>query len=147
MNKFKLLWKLNRPSLEEYLLKSSPDKLTPKELVHLQEVIAYLQAKRKDATYIISYLQRWNDKLADRYKAKRAFETEMKRTDTDDTIMGAMSIGDDRFKCILSPSACPVCVAKTQNGTRIFTSASLLKSGYGHRPPFHPNCYCILIPH
>jgi intein/homing endonuclease len=46
----------------------------------------------------------------------------------------------NKFQVLLSPDACKTCRAKTQNGQKIFTEAEFTKDGYGHRPPFHPNC-------
>lgn len=146
--KFSNFWKtLNTPQeqLTEYVRKSS-DKLTVKEIKELQGIIDEMQAKGKASSQIISYIQKWNEKLADRYKAVRAFETEAKRLDTNNTINAAVSQDTDTFKVMLSPNACPVCREKTQEGNKVFTVKDLQKAGFGHKPPFHPHCYCLLLP-
>jgi hypothetical protein len=123
------------------------EKLTKEELLDLQDIVYDLQQKHKPASAIITYLQNWNQKLADRYKAERAFVTEMKRVDTSMVMEDAKQEGVNKFKCLISPNACKICRQKTENGNRIFDSATLNKSGEGHKPPFHPNCYCVIVPH
>jgi hypothetical protein len=121
------------------------EKLTRKEVVEVQDIVANLQAKGKSATSIIKYLQGWNGKLSEYWKAKRAFDTEQKRIDSQETIEAAGDLDISTFKAVLSPHACPICRRKTDNGTKIFDTKELTKSGYGHIPPFHPNCYCTLV--
>lgn len=145
MNLFKQLWKLTKAFDEEYLIKSS-DKLTEEELVKIQNSIHEMQGKGMNATSIIKYLQNHNEKLADKYKAERAFWTEVKRMDTEQVGESADNLDLDEFKVILSPHACPLCVKKTNNGEKVFKSTDMQKDGFGHVPPFHPNCYCIIVP-
>lgn len=142
---FSDFWKLFKKVEGEYLMKSS-DKLTKNELVEVQRTIRAMQEKGMNANKIIRYLQDHNKKLAERYKAERAFYTELKRLDTREVKDAGEYLELHKYRVILSPSACQVCRKKTDNGRRIFTEKDLKKDGYGHYPPFHPNCYCILIP-
>lgn len=121
--------------------------LTVMEISDIQKKIADLQSKGLPSSKIITALQKFNGKLAERWKAERAYWTEVKSTDTE----AIGDIGDDlgisKYKVILSPNACPVCIKKTDNGGKIFKSTDIEKSGFGHVPPFHPNCYCIIYPY
>lgn len=142
---FKNYWALIKNTESEILIKSS-SKLSKADLMDIQKTIFELQKKGYNATKIIKYLQDHNSKLADEYKAQRAFWTELKRMDTEEVKESGKILDLDKYEVILSPHACPVCRKKTRNGTKVFTGKDLHKSGYGHYPPFHPNCYCILIP-
>lgn len=122
-------------------------KLSEKELTDARGLIAYYNKRRYTATQTIKALQRKFGKLADKPDAARVYWTETKRDDTNAVHELGKEIGFTKFKVILSPSACHVCRKKTQDGDKIFKSAELQKSGYGHAPPFHPNCFCILVPH
>ena len=124
----------------------SESALTEKEIKALQGVIARLIAQKKPASAIIKYLQTWNDKLSEYYQAKRAFETENKLMQTGSVLVSSAELGLDKFKCLLSPDACKTCRIKTDNGNKIFTEHELARPGYGNRPPFHPQCYCALVP-
>jgi len=141
---FKTFWKsiINN---EEIILKSSA-KLSKSELVQVQNIIHTMQKKGKNAKSIIKYLQDHNSKLVDMYKAERAFWTEIKRMDTADVADSADELDLKEFKVILSPHACPLCLSKTNNGKKVFKSSEITKDGFGHAPPFHPNCYCVIIP-
>ena len=141
---FKTFWKsvLNN---EEIILKSS-DRLTKGELIDVQNTIHKLQGQGKSASSIIKYLQDHNKKLVEKYKAERAFWTEVKRMDSEDIIDASEDLDLEEFKVILSPHACDICTKKTRNGTKVFKNSEITKDGYGHVPPFHPSCYCILIP-
>ena len=144
--KFKDFWKtLNEDNIGEYLIKSG-DKLSREEIVKVQEIIRDMQSKGKNASTIIKYLQNFNHKLADKYKAERAFYTELKRLDTHEVRESGANLAMEEFRVLLSPHACPICVKKTNDGKKIFKSSDLKKAGYGHYPPFHPNCYCVLVP-
>ena len=122
-------------------------KLTKSELVDIQNTIKTLQDKGYASSKIISALQKKNAKLSERWKAERAYWTETKREDTG--IVGEVGdeVGFTKYKVILSPNACATCIRKSDNEKKIFKNSDLQKSGYGHVPPFHPNCYCILVPH
>lgn len=141
MNLFKQFWKANNDV--EYFAKA---KLTKAELAAVQKKIAELQEKGLPSEKIISALQKMNEKLSERWKAERAFWTETKRDDTEVVGEASEELGIDKYTVILSPDACEECRHKTENGKKIFKTSDLEKSGYGHVPPFHPNCYCILIP-
>lgn len=125
---------------------SEDTKLTEKEVVEVQDIIARMQSEGKEAFRIIKYLQQWNSKLSEYWKAKRAFETEDKRINTASTVVSSRDEGDYKFKCLLSPNACPICIKKTNDGQKTFDARQINKDGWGHVPPFHPNCYCVLIP-
>lgn len=116
------------------------------ELKKVQTLIASLQKKGLPAAKIISKLQSMNKKLAIRWKAQRAFWTQVKQDDTAIVANASQELGIDKFRVILSPNACKICKQKTNDGSRIFKSEDIEKSGFGHIPPFHPNCYCILVP-
>lgn len=121
-------------------------KLTKSELVEVQNTIARLQKKGYPSSKIISALQKKNAKLSERWKAERAFWTEVKRDDTG--IVGDLGeeVGFTKYKVILSPNACKVCVDKTNGGRKIFSNKDIEKAGYGQFVPWHPNCYCIAVP-
>lgn len=148
MTNFDLFWKAqNEPEalMQKHIGKSS-SKLTRKELKELQDIVDRMQGDKKSSSQIIKYLQKWNSKLAEKYQAERALSTESKRLDTSNTINAAKYLDTDKFKCLLSPNACPICRKKTEDGNKVFTTKELQKDGFGHKPPFHPNCYCILLP-
>ncbi len=121
--------------------------LTKKEIEEARALIALYNKKHKTATQIIQALQKRFGKLAYKPDAARVFWTETKKADTEAVHELSKELGFDTFKVILSPSACPVCRKKTSDGNKVFKSTEISKSGYGHAPPFHPNCYCILVPH
>ncbi len=122
-------------------------KLSQKDLEEARGLIAYYNKRRYTATQTINALTRKFSKLADPVDAARVYWTETKRDDTDAVLELGEEIGFTTYKVILSPSACHTCKSKTNNGTKIFKAAELQKDGYGHKPPFHPNCYCIVVPH
>lgn len=121
-------------------------RLTKSELADMQGIIARLQKRGLPSSKIITALQKANAKLSERWKAERVFWTETKRDDTEKVGEAAQELDISKYRVILSPNACKVCIGKTNNGNKVFKTTDLEKSGYGHVPPFHPNCYCILIP-
>lgn len=143
--KFKDYWTLIQKTESDILIKSST-KLTKAELIGIQNTIHELQEKGYNADKIIKYLQEHNKKLSEKYKAERAFFTELKRLDTDEVKDSAEYLDLEEYEVILSPNACPICRKKTNNGNKVFNHKEISKDGFGHAPPFHPNCYCILIP-
>lgn len=120
--------------------------LTKAEIIEVQNKIAELQKKGFPSSKIITALQNFNGKLSERWKAERAYWTETKVEDTDLIGISGKDLGISKYKVILPLRACPVCVKKTNNGRKVFKSSDINKSGYGHVPPFHPNCYCVLVP-
>lgn len=142
---FRDYWALIKKTEGEILIKSD-SKLSKAELIDIQKTIFELQKKGYNATKIIKYLQDHNAKLAEKSRAARAFWTELKRMDTEEVKESGKILDLDEYKVILSPHACPVCRKKTRNGAKVFTGKELNKTGYGHYPPFHPYCYCVLIP-
>ena len=123
------------------------EKLSDDEISEARGLIAYYNKHHFTATQTINALRRKFRKLADQPDAARVYWTETKRDDTKATLDVSREIGFDTFKVILSPSACHICREKTQNGAKVFKASELEKSGWGHKPPFHPSCYCILVPY
>lgn len=121
------------------------DSLSDSELTEARGMIALYNKRRRTATQTINAIMR-KFKI-DQPGAARVYWTETKRDDTNAILDIGKEIGFTTFKVILSPSACAVCRRKTDGGTKVFKAAELNKSGHGHKPPFHPNCYCILVPH
>ncbi len=140
--KFNEFWKLQNTTDEEYLIKA---KLTKSELVQIQDLIHKMQMKGLPSSKIIAALQKSNGKLIDKYVAERAYYTEVKSMETKTVARASEDLGFDTFKVMLSPHACPLCMKKSQNGNKIFKSNEVRK-GNGEVPPFHPNCYCLLLP-
>lgn len=122
-------------------------KMSTEEITQARSLIALYNKQRKTATQTIKALMNKFGKLSDQSAAARVYWTETKRDDTRATRELGEELGFDTYKVVLSPSACQVCRKKTSNGNKIFKSSEISKSGYGHAPPFHPNCYCILVPH
>lgn len=140
---------IQRREIADVLGKSRFDKaekLSDSEISQARSLIALYNKRRKTATQIIKALARKFGKLS-MPDAARVYWTETKRDDTNAVLDLGEQVGFTTFKVILSPSACTVCRKKTNDGTRIFKASELSKSGHGHKPPFHPNCYCILVPH
>lgn len=138
---FKDFWKINN-GYEPF----AKAKLTKAELADVQATIAKLQARGLPSSKIITALQKMNAKLSERWKAERAYWTETKRDDTEVVAEAGEALDIEEYKVILSPNACKTCREKTMNGAKVFKTTDLNKSGYGHVPPFHPNCYCITVP-
>lgn len=134
--KFKNTWKQIFKTAE---LLEKAERLSMSEIAEVRRIIIELQGKEIPSSKIITRLQESNSKLSERWKAERAYWTEVKRDDT--TIIGEASeeIDVTKFKVILPPHACKTCVTKTNNGNKIFKNTDIQKSGYGHVPPFHPN--------
>jgi len=135
-------WKMNMHGVMPF----EKERLTKAELIAVQDTISKLQSKGYTSTKIITALQKMNAKLSERWKAERAYWTESKREDTTLVADAGDDLGIDKYKVILSPNACKICREKTANGGKIFKTSDIEKAGYGHIPPFHPSCYCILIP-
>ncbi len=136
MNLFKQFWK-----------GQAGEALTKSELSEIQEYIKNLQKTNLPSSKIIAALQKFNGKLSERYKAERIYWTEVKAQDTKVVAQAGEDIGISKYKIILSPNACKGCREKSDNGRRIFTQKEIEKSGYGSFVPWHPNCFCIVIPY
>lgn len=143
LNLFKEMWAIQYGSREEF---SKSQALTKHELMEVQRTIASMQKRSLPAEKIIAALQKEQNKLREKWKAERAYYTEVKRQDTNKVGEAGEELDFDKYRVILSPHACKTCREKTENGRKMFKSSDLEKSGYGHIPPFHPNCYCILLP-
>lgn len=145
--KFNFFWKTFIADKDNSILLKTDDRLSKEEIDGVQKLIKEMQAKGKPASVIIAHLQKYNDKLSEYYKAKRAFETENKDLQSKAVIHYADKLDINKFQVLIGPNACPICRKKTDNGQKIFSENEITKDGFGHRPPFHPHCYCVLIPH
>jgi hypothetical protein len=120
------------------------DKMSESEITEARALIAQYNKRHKTATQTIDALMR---KFAvTQPAAARVFWTETKKSDTAATLKLGAEIGFSKYQVILSPSACKVCVKKTDNGKKIFSDKEVHKTGHGEFVPFHPNCYCICVP-
>ena len=128
----------------EYFWKSNTVALTVKELMEARSLIFELQQKGLPSSKIISKLQDWNAKLVERYRAERVFWTETKRRESAQVADAGEELKIDNYRVILSPNACDVCKKISQNGKRIYDSNDIADAK--EIPPYHPNCYCVLIP-
>ena len=125
----------------EKVTKSRNTRLTESELVQVRKTISDLQGRGEISSKIITALQKSNSKLSMRWKAERAYWTEVKRSNTKEIAKAGEVMDATEYKVLLSPNACETCKKKSQNGNKIFKNSDLQKSGYGHIPPFHPNCW------
>ena len=141
MASFKDYWKAQAQETVE-----KADALTVTELAEVNEVIDTMQDKGKIAKDIIAALQQQFPKLQERYRAEMAYYTEVKRKDTEDVVATADDLGVTKYRIVLSPHCCDKCRLISKDGKRIFTDEDVKKGGYNDVPPFHPNCYCILLP-
>lgn len=128
----------------EYFTKAK--RLNQQEIRAVNETIVRMQKRNVPSSQIITALQKQQPKLSERYKAERAYWTAVKTDDTQKVALAAEELDFDKYRVILSPNACHECIHKTNDGRKIFKNTDIAKSGYGHVPPFHPNCYCIMIP-
>jgi hypothetical protein len=143
MSIFTKWWKVQIQNKELF---EKSEYLTKSELLEIQRTIYELQKKGLPSSKIILALQKQNKKLAQKWRAERAFWTETKATDTKKIGEAGEELDITKYKVILSPSACEACRSKCDNGHKIFKSSDIEKAGYGHVPPFHPNCFCVMIP-
>lgn len=142
---FKNFYKLQNglSTVDEYVNTTA---LTKAELLNIRKTIQILEDKGLPSSKIIEALQKMNKKLIQKWRAERAYYTEVKLRDT--KIVG--KIGEEldiqKYRVVMSPNPCAICKKKSNNGKKLFSNAEIDKSGYGHVPAFHPNCYCILLP-
>lgn len=120
--------------------------LSDKEIVDVRRYIKALQDKGATSKIIIKHLQSFSPKIKELWKAERVYYTEIKREDTKVVAQAGEDLEIKSYRVILSPNACETCRKKTNSGSKIFKNSDLQKDGYGHIPPFHPNCYCALLP-
>lgn len=144
INLFKKYWKLNNKLQNDYFIKSSNKALTEKELKEIQQFIFELQQKGLPSSKIIAKLQEYNAKLTEKYRAERVFWTEVKRRESNQIAEAGENLELDEYRIILSPHACDKCKKISKNGNRIYTSKEIADAE--EIPPYHPNCYCILVP-
>lgn len=141
MKKFKHFWEhMHLPVFEK------SDALTKSELAEVDKKINQLQARGWPSSKIIRELQKTIPKLSEEYRASAAYWTSVKTTDTKAIGDLGEELGITKYKVILGPNACKICRNKTNSGRKIFKNSDIKKSGWGHVPPFHPNCFCIIIP-
>jgi len=132
LNKFAKFWR------EEIRFEK---KLSMRELSAVRADISRLNELGKLSSQIIVYLQRKYPKLSEAWKAERAYWTETKRMQTTEVKDDAEELEIDKFRVLPNINACPICIKLSGNGKKIFSKKSLDKE-----PPYHPNCYCILLP-
>lgn len=137
---FKEYWKIEKG------IESSNEKLSIEELKSIRKFIIELEGKGLNSSNIIKHLQTYNKKLIELWKAQQVYWTETKAMDTKIVHEASKELEVKSYRVVLSPSACPICREKTSNGSKIFKNSDFTKSEYGHVPPFHPNCYCIVLP-
>ena len=75
---FKSFWKIFIAERDAVQLLKTADRLSKEEIDDIQALIKRMQRENKSASAIISYLQKYNDKISEYYKAKRVFDTENK---------------------------------------------------------------------
>jgi DNA-binding transcriptional MerR regulator len=129
---------------EYFFTKSSNEALTIQELKDAQKLIRELQQKGLPSAKIIAKLQDWNAKLTEKYRAERVFFTEVKREESQQIAEAGENLELDKYRVILSPHACEKCIDISKNGKRIYNQDEIADSK--EIPPYHPNCYCALIP-
>ena len=143
INEFREMYKSLSQNDGEFYKSAS---LTEKEITDIRRYIKALRDKGATSKVAISHLQKFNPKLSELWKAERVYYTEIKREDTKLVGEAGEDLEIKSYRVILSPNACSICHTKTSNGSKLFKSSDISKSGYGHVPPFHPNCYCVLLP-
>lgn len=141
MKKFKKFWQ----NLNQEIFEKS-EALTKIELDEVDKKIKQLQAKGWSSSKIIKALQDFNSKLSEEHRASAAYWTAVKTDDTKAIGKLGEDLGITKYKTVLGPNACKICRNKTENGRKVFKNSDIKKSGWGHVPPFHPNCFCIMIP-
>jgi hypothetical protein len=119
--------------------------MSDRDLAKARATIEKMGSEGKPSSMIIKHLERQFG--LSEGEASRVFWTEQKRIDTKEVASLGKELGFDKYKIVLSPSACNKCRQITQNGSRVFSQKEFSKAGYGHVPPFHPFCYCIALPY
>lgn len=132
-------------TLVEFMFEKAA-RLSKTEIALVNESIQSMQKRGVPSFKIISAIQKQNPKLSERWKAERAYWTAVKYEDTQKVGEAGWELDFDKYRVILSPNACSTCIKKTDDGKKLFKNSDIAKSGFGHVPPFHPNCYCIMIP-
>ncbi len=132
--------------LNKELLKERHEKLDEDEIHFVRSMIEDSREIGMSSSKTITRIQTNIYKLRFRWRAERAYWTEVKKDDTEAVKDIGEEAGFDKYKIILSPIACAICRRKTDGGRKVFTQKELSLEGYGHAPPFHPSCYCIAVP-
>lgn len=137
-------WHKSNPFVMPRLEKKASD-FSNEELTEARGLIALYNKKGKIASKAIKALMEKFGK--DEAAAARVYWTETKRADVKATSELGDELGITKYKVILSPNACKVCRKKTENGNKVFDKKQVEKAGVGKFVPFHPNCYCIMVPY
>jgi hypothetical protein len=119
-------------------------KLSRDELTKAREIIRSSNGRSVPAYETIGKISR--ELGIAQWRAQRVYDTESKRSAVVATRQLGKDIGFSEYSVILSPNACHRCKKMTENGRKIFTQKEITKGGYGWFVPFHPNCYCIVVP-
>jgi hypothetical protein len=135
---FKTAWKKTAATRVEKA------KLSRDELTKAREIIRAGNSRSVPAYETIGKVGR--ELNINQYRAQRVYVTESKRNDVVATRQLGKGIGFSKYSVILSPNACHKCQQMTENGRKIFTQKDITKGGYGWFVPFHPHCYCIVVP-
>jgi hypothetical protein len=140
---FKDFWKKN-----PYATPRFEKAMSQTELERARKIINDMQEEGRPSSMIIKRLGDVFPKLRPEWKAARAYWTETKKIDTKEVKEFAGDLGFKHYKVILSPSACPLCRKKSDNGSKVFDAREVVTAAksYGKFVPWHPNCYCIAIP-
>lgn len=134
-------WKQHQYELPKF---EKARKLSQDELTKARALIKSYQSKGVIASKAIKRLAK--DMGIPDDHASMVYYTEVKRNDVVATRQLGKKIGFEKYKVILSPNACKVCKQKTNEGRKVFTQAEVQKGGYGNMVPWHPNCFCIVLP-
>ncbi len=140
MEEFKQFWK--KLTSNEF---RKADKLTGDQLDSVRQDIKKWQDEKYKSSEIIGKLMRKYSDLKEKWKAERVYYTEVKRFESKEIKIDSQDVGYNKFRIIPSPNACPLCIAVSKDGNKIFKGKDLIYKGRGI-PPIHPNCYCQLVP-
>ena len=121
--------------------------LTQKELAAARELIVECENKKMLSSQIVRKLQESFPELSEKYRAETVYWTESKRKETNIIAHSSEELDDKvTYKVVPSPAACDVCRKKSGNGNFVFKKDEVFGEKASMVLPFHPNCYCILIP-
>ncbi len=137
MSDFKEYWK--KQNTDAFTFEKA-EALSLKELEEVRSLIAEKQNRGWISSKIITELQKQFEKLSEKWKAERAYWTEVKKQDTEVIAEAGDELEIQKYKVLLSPHPCEICIQKTDNGEKIFTQEDVNKTGYGEFVPWHPNC-------
>lgn len=137
---FKQFWKTHfsgEPRVEKSLSQT--------ELKTIREFIKQSELEGRSTQSIIEWLRkRYTDNNL-KWEAERIYWTESKRIERDSILQDAKALGITKFRIVPSPNACPVCLAFSDSGNRVFDRSNIIYKGHA-APPVHPNCNCLVVP-